>query len=207
MMGPLRRRVAGGADLRETAMRLPQIISRPARPTPRLVTITVVAAGAALFACAPSAGAVSGWTTPQGFATGKDTEIVPRAGIADDGTGVVVWKTGKGALVVSARGRQGRFGSARVIDRAGARDWSVAASLGGGFLVAWEDTDAMRVAARTRSGRTVVVRRVSATTGSGGNVVQVARDPRGGWVIAELRASRVRALSLDAIGRRVGPVQ
>ena len=38
------------------------------RPAPRRVCWTAFAAGAVLFACAPPAGAVGGWTAPQGFA-------------------------------------------------------------------------------------------------------------------------------------------
>ena len=197
-------------------MRHQQIISRPAYPAARLIVISAVtvAAAAALLAFAPSVGAASDWTTPHGFATGKGVDIVPRAGVAADGTSAVAWKTAKGTLVVSIGRRQGPFGPPRVVDRAGASDWSVAAAPGGAFLIAWEDSDAIRVAVRIRSGRPVIVRRVTTSTGSGINGLQAARDPRGGWVIAERQFPRkgrgeyrVRALSLDAAGRLIGPVK
>jgi hypothetical protein len=136
------------------------------------MSMTTVAATAALLACAPSAGAASSWTTPQSFAAGKNIDIVPRVGIAADGTSAAAWKTRKGGLVVSSRRPRGRFGPARVIDRKGARDWSVAAAPDGAFLVAWWDADGLRVAARTATRRPVVVRRVVATTSSAINGLQ-----------------------------------
>jgi hypothetical protein len=185
-------------------------VGHDVRTWARLPAVLVLVAAVQMAAPAARAGAPSGWTTPQSFATGKPPEIVPRAGIAADGSAAVAWKNGRGALVVSVRGRRGAFGPSRVVDRAGARDWSVAAAPGGAFVVAWKDRDAIRLAVRTRSGRAVVVRRVTASTG---DAVQAAHDPRGGGVIAEERlprprvATQVRVLSLDGAGRRSGPVQ
>jgi hypothetical protein len=56
---------------------------------------------------------------------------------------------------------------------------------------------------------------VAASTGSEINGVAIAADPQGGWVVAErqyprkgsAKPYRVRALSLDADGRRIGAVQ
>jgi hypothetical protein len=180
------------------------------------MSMTTVAATAASLACAPSAGAASSWTTPQSFAAGKNIDIVPRVGIAADGTNAAAWKTRKTGLVVSSGGPRGHFAPPRVIDRRGARDWSVAAAPDGAFLVAWWDADGLRVAARTATRRPVVVRRVVASTSSAINGLQVAADLRGGWVIVTREFPKngtsqstygVRALSLDRAGRPLGPVQ
>jgi hypothetical protein len=179
------------------------------------MSMTTVAATAALLAFAPSAGAASRWTTPQSFAAGN-IDIVPRAGIAADGTSAAAWKTRKTGLVVSSGGPRGHFAPPRVIDRRGARDWSVAAAPNGAFLVAWWDANGLRVAVRTATRRPVVIRRVVATTSSAINGLQVAADPRRGWVIVTREFPKksasestyfVRALSLDPAGRPLGPIQ
>jgi hypothetical protein len=179
------------------------------------MSMTTVAATAVFLAFAPSAGAASRWTTPQSFAAGN-IDIVPRVGIAVDGTNAAAWKTRKTGLVVSSGGPRGHFAPPRVIDRMGARDWSVAAAPDGAFLVAWWDADGLRVAARTATRRPVAVRRVVAITSSAINGLQVAADPRGGWVIVTREFPKngtsqstygVRALSLDRAGRPLGPVQ
>jgi hypothetical protein len=104
------------------------------------MSMTTVAATAVFLACAPSAGAASRWTTPQSFAAGN-IDIVSRVGIAADGTSAAAWKTRRTGLVVSSGGPRGHFAPPRVIDRTGARDWSVAAAPKGAFLVAWWDAD------------------------------------------------------------------
>lgn len=164
------------------------------------------------MAGAPAA-AAGGWTKPSTFRTAA-REPVPRAAIAADGTRAVVWSSKSRALVISAGDSRGRMGSPRVIDRKGAGNWSLAAQSRGAVLVAWEERDGVRVAVRTRFGRRFRVRRVATSLGSYTSV-QVAADPRGGWAIAESRPgrgftsrnSRVRGLSLDPAGRRLGPVQ
>jgi hypothetical protein len=183
----------------------------------RSVTQAAVAVTAALLAVAPSAGAASGWTTPAVF-DGTDIELTPRAAIAADGTSAVAWSTAcckKRALVVST-GRANGFGPPRVIHRPRPNDYSVAAGPGGAFLVAWGDADGLRVAVRTATGRPIVVRRVFAPKRSEIMGVQVAPDPRGGWVIVAGESPkegspriglRVRGLSLDRAGRRVGPAR
>jgi hypothetical protein len=164
---------------------------------------------------APSAGAASGWTTPQSFG-GTDSELAPRAGIAADGTSAVAWATRNRALAVSTGLPNGHFGLPRVIHRGRPRDWSVAAGPGGALLVAWGDADGLSIAVRTAKGRPIAVRRIFATTTSEIASVQVAADPRGGWVIVDFefpkRASStrepiVRGMSLDRSGRPLGPPQ
>src|SRR5206468_12526233 len=101
----------------------------------------------------------------------------------------------------------GRFTAPRVVDATGTSGWSVAAAPGGAALVAWEDrSGAIFAAVRRRGGRRLAVHRVATATGSPINDVQVAADPRGGWVLAERQFPRrgsalpysVRAVSLDA---------
>src|SRR5439155_745090 len=129
------------------------------------------------------------------------------------GTSAVAWMAQPRGLVVSTGDARGRFTTPEVIVGSRATDWSVAAAPGGAALVAWEDrAGAIRAAVRSRAGRPFVVRRVAAATGSPINGLQVAADPRGGWVVAERRYPRrgsalpysVRALSLDADGRALG---
>jgi hypothetical protein len=175
------------------------------------------AAVAALLAAAPSAGAAS-WSGPQGFAAGGDDirEPVPRAAIARDGSSAVAFRSKSGALMLATGSGSGRFGAPRVIERSGARDHAIAAAPGGGFLLAWEDSDGLHAAVRTRAGRRIVRRRYGSGPSSQINGVQVAADPQGGWVVAQRvfphgpRSQRlygVRALSLDPAGRLLGPVQ
>ena len=75
----------------------------------------------------------------------------------------------------------GRLSAPRVIDRAGAEDWSLAARPGGGFVLAWARAGAIFVAVRRRSSAAIAVHRVA--VGKYG-AVRVAADPLGGWVIA-----------------------
>src|SRR5215218_3975286 len=174
------------------------------------------AAVAALLAAAPSAGAAS-WSGPQGFAAGDDTrEPVPRAAIARDGSSAVAFRSKSGALVLATGSRGGRFGAPRVIERSGVRDHAIAAAPGGGFLLAWEDSDGLHAAVRTQAARRIVRRRYDSGPSSQINGVQVAADPQGGWVVAQRvfphgpRSQRlygVRALTLDAAGRLLGRVQ
>jgi hypothetical protein len=188
--------------------------------TPRSLLLPATAA-VALLLCAAPAGAAApggGWFPTQGFAAGGPSwdEPVPRAGIARDGTSAVAFRTRTGALLVATGTARGRFGAARVIDRTGAGDYSVAAAPGGAFLVAWEGRDGLHAAVRTQAGRRVVQRRYAGGPHSEINGVQVAADPQGGWVLAQRvfphgtrrdRLYGVRALSLDAAGRPLGAAQ
>jgi hypothetical protein len=110
----------------------------------------------------------------------------------------------------------GRFGAPRVVERARVGDYSLAAAPGGALLVAWEDRAGLHAAVRLRAGGRLVRRRYDSGPSSDINGVQVAADPHGGWVLAERvfphgssrdRVYGVRALSLDAVGRALGPVQ
>ena len=90
----------------------------------------------------------------------------------------------------------------------GAVDYAVAPG-----AIAYETKAGVRVAVRTGNG--FRDRLVAASTGSEINGVAIAADPQGGWVVAErqyprkgsAKPYRVRALSLDAEGRRIGAVQ
>jgi hypothetical protein len=183
--------------------------------TTPLLTLT---AAAALLACAPAAGAASGWSEAQGFSAGNDSdgEPVPRAAIARDGTSALAFSSKYRALMLSTRTAAGRFGAPRVIERRGAADYSVAAAPGGAFLLAWEDGDGLHAVVRTKAGRAIVRRRYDSGPSSAINGVQVAADPQGGWVLAQRvfphgakkdRLYGVRTLSLDRAGRQLGAVQ
>ena len=77
-------------------------------------------------------------------------------------------------------------GAAEQIDQAGVRNWSVAAREGGGFIVAWQDTDGIHTATRTRAGRPTQRRLAVTSNGEEINGVLPSRlDPLGGWVLAE----------------------
>jgi len=176
-----------------------------------------LAAGAVLLTAAPAAGAAP-WSGPQGFVAGQDDarEPAPRAAIARDGTNAVAWYSKSGALMLATGSRSGRFGAPRVIERTGTREFSVAAAPGGAFLLAWEDSDGLHAAVRTKGGRRIVERRYDSGPPSAINGVQVAADPQGGWVLAQRvfphgarrdRLYGVRALSLDGAGRQLGAVQ
>jgi hypothetical protein len=178
-----------------------------------------LAAAAALLTFAPAAGAASGpWSKAQGFDAGGHSgrEPVPRGAIAADGSSALAFSSKSSALVLSTGSANGRFGAPRVIERRGARDWSIAAAPGGAFLLAWEDSDGLHAAVRTKAGRAIVRRRYTTGPSSDINGVQVAADPQGGWVIAERvfpygprkdHLYGVRALSLDRAGRQLGSVQ
>ncbi|MEA2190374.1 MAG: hypothetical protein QOI73_495 [Solirubrobacteraceae bacterium] len=175
--------------------------------------VAVLSAAGAVLAAAPAAGA-SSWTRTQSFSVGKRYEPAPRAAIAADGTSAVAWRSKTGKLMLATGSSGGRFAQPRPIDRAGAREWSVAARPGGGVLVAWQDTDGIHAAVRARSGAAIAVRRVVASTGEEINGLQVAADPLGGWALAELqfratgqRFYDVRAMTLAADGRLQGAVQ
>lgn len=179
--------------------------------------LVTLAAAAALLAAAPAAGA-AGWSKPAGFPAGTDAqrEAVPRAAIARDGTSALAFGSRSGALMLATGSRSGRFGAARVIERSGVRDYSIAAASGGAFLLAWEDSDGLHAAVRTKAGRRIVERRYHSGPASEINGVQVAADPQGGWVIAQRvfphgprrdRLYGVRAMSLDPAARLLGAVQ
>ena len=182
----------------------------------RSLCVSLLAA-AALIATAPAGGAAAGWTTAS-FPAGDDVfgEPVPRAAIAADGTSAVAFLSRSGALMLATGTAGGRFGTPRAIERRGVRDYSIAAAPGGAFLLAWEDSDGLRAAVRTQAGRRIVRRRYTSGPGSEIDGVQVAADPRGGYVLAQrvfpygarrLRQYGVRTLSLDPAGRRLGAVQ
>jgi hypothetical protein len=187
-------------------------------PTPRSLLLPVTAAAALLAAAAPAdAAAAARWSPTQGFTASRTGggEPVPRAAIAGDGTSAVAFRADTGALLVATGTANGRFGLPRVVDRTGSGDHSVAAAPGGAFLVAWEDRDGLHAAVRTKAGRRIVERRFGGRH-SDINGVQVAADPKGGWVVAERvfpfgarrdRSYGVRVLSLDAAGRRLGAIQ
>lgn len=173
-----------------------------------LVALTAAAA------LVPASAAASSWTPTQSFSVGKEYEPVPRAAIARDGTSALVWRSKSGKLMLTTSRSDGHFSDAQRIDESGARDWSVAAREDGGFLVAWEDGDGIRVAVRTRSGQAIEKRLLTSSNGSEINGVQVAADPRGGWVLAERQFRRqpsrqyhVRAMTLSPGGRLDGVVQ
>jgi hypothetical protein len=178
-----------------------------------LPTLAGLAAAAVLLPAA-AAPAATTWTTPQSFAVGKDYEPVPRAAIASDGTSALAFISKSGKLMLSTGKVSGRFTAPRPIDQKGVIDWSVAARRGGGFVVAWEDTDGIRVAVRTATGAKTVVRRVATSNGEEINGVQVAADPLGGWVIAERQFRKsaknyyyARVMTLTTSGHRQGAVQ
>ena len=187
--------------------------------TPRPLLLPVAAAAAVLLGAPPDgvAATTGRWFPTQGFTASspRGNEPVPRAAIARDGTSAVAFHTQSGALLVATGTANGRFGAPRIVDGDGASDWSIAAAPGGAFLVAWEDVDGLHAAVRTKAGHRIVQRRYDDALESDINGVQVAADPQGGWVIARRvfprvapkdRSYGVRALSLDAAGRRVGAV-
>lgn len=177
------------------------------------------AAAAALLAIATPAGAAAGhWSPTQAFVAGgpRDREPVPRAAIASDGTSAVAFQTASGALMLATGTGSGRFGAPRVVKRAGVGEYSLAAAPGGALLLAWEDRDGLHAAVRSRADGRLVRRRYDSGPSSPINSVQVAADPQGGWVLAENafpygprrdHIAGVRALSLDAAGRALGPSQ
>lgn len=184
--------------------------------TPRSPVLSLLTA-AVLLGAAPAGAAAAGWTTAS-FPAGDDVnrEPVPRAAIAADGTSALAFFSKSGALMLSTGTAGGRFGAPRVIERRGVRDLSIAAAPGGAFLLAWEDSDGLRAAVRTKAGRRIVRRTYDSGPPSEINGVQVAADPQGGYALAQrvfphgarrLRQYGVRALSLDPAGRRLGAVQ
>ena len=184
--------------------------------TPR--TVLFVLLTAALLGSAPAAAGAAGWMTAASFAAGDDQlrEPVPRAAIAADGTSALAFYSKSGALMLATRAAGGRFGAPRLIERRGVRDYSIAAAPGGAFLLAWEDSDGLRAAVRTKAGRAIVRRLYKSGPNSEINGVQVAADPRGGYALAQrvfphgarrLRQYGVRALSVDPAGRLRGAIQ
>ncbi len=182
--------------------------------------LPVVCLSAALLAAAapPAAGAAARWTHAASFAAGADDrrEPVPRVAVAADGTSAVAFFSRSGALMLATARAGRRFGAPRVIERRGVRGYSIAAARGGAFLLAWEDSDGLRAAVRTKAGRRIVRRRYRGGPRSQINGVQVAADPRGGYALARLvfphgprkdRRYGVRALSVDPAGRLLGAVQ
>ena len=179
--------------------------------TPIFMLSVLAAAGAILPG---TNAAAAGWTPTQSFSVGKAYEPVPRAAIASDGTSVLAFASKTGKLMLSTGSAAGRFSAPRPIDLKGVRDWSVAARAGGGYVVAWEDTDGIHTATRTRAGRPLTRRLAVASNGEEINGLQVATDPLGGWVLAERQFRRtkerfyyVRVMTLSAGGKLAGAVQ
>ncbi len=180
----------------------------------RTPILTLAAALATTAAALPATPAAAAWTPTQTFVVGKEYEPVPRAAIASDGTSVLAFRSKSGKLMLSTGTAAGRFTAPRPIDPAGVRDWSVAARENGGYIVAWEDTDGIHTATRTRQGQPLMLRRAVRSNGEEINGVQVATDPLGGWVLAERQFRRtkdrfyyVRVMTLTGQGRLAGPVQ
>jgi hypothetical protein len=154
--------------------------------------------------CAPAAGA-AGWSAPKTFAGAEAP--VPRAAIAPDGRSIVAWRRPDGKLTAALGDKHGRYDKPIALGR-GVRDYAVAPG-----AVAYQTARGIRVA--IRRGDDLADRQVASSTGSEINGVTIAADPQGGWVVAERqyprqgsgKPYRVRALSLDARGRRVGDVQ
>jgi hypothetical protein len=185
--------------------------------TPGSLLLSAAAAAALLATAAPAHAGAGRWSPTRGFTASSSGggEPAPRAAIARDGTSAVAFRAQSRALLVATGTANGRFGAPQVVDRTGSSDWSIAAAPGGAFLVAWEDRDGLHTAVRTKAGRRVVQRRDDSGPHSEINGVQVAADPQGGWVIAQRifphgarkdHSYGVRALSLDKVGRRLGPV-
>jgi hypothetical protein len=151
-----------------------------------------------LLALAPSAHA-SSWTPPKTFAAIGGEDAVPRAAISAAGSSTVAWRRADGRLVMTVGNASGRFRAPKVIAN---KPLAYAVAPG---AVAYEARDGIHVYTRGRD------RRVATSTGSDINGVAIAADPLGGYVIAERafrpRAYTVRALSVDADGRRGGAVQ
>jgi hypothetical protein len=178
-----------------------------------------------LAAALPAQATAAGWTPPVRF---KAQDEAPRAAIAADGTGVVAWGAADGSLRVVSRA-DGRFGAparlgggavvagaardgaaiAGAARGAALSDPAVAAAPRGAALVAWVARDGIYAALRRSARGRWRMRRVAPDRGSEISGLQVAHDPRGGWVIAERayptrqggQPYRLRALSLDAAGR------
>ena len=151
---------------------------------------------------APAAGA-AGWSTTRAFGAGVP-DATPRVAISRGGRALLAYWSERGLVVRFGDGR-GRFGAPRPVSRV-RRGYAVAPG-----ALAYETNAGIRVA--VRDGNRLRDRLVATGTGSEINGVAIAVDPRGGWVVAERqftrgrRTYRVRALSLDADGRRVGAVQ
>jgi hypothetical protein len=171
----------------------------------RFAVGAMVGVAGTLVFFAPSAGAASRWTRPQSFAgaTGSDSSGTS-AGIAADGTSAAAWTIGT-RLLLSPGTSQGSFARARVIghDPGRAGGLSVAVARGGAFAVAWSSATDVRVAVRRASGDPVVVRVIGPLPGE----VQVAADPRGGWVLVTSDTTGVKGFSLDPAGRPLGQAQ
>jgi hypothetical protein len=180
----------------------------------RTPILTAAALATAAASALPASAPASVWSPTQTFVVGKQHDAVPRVAVGADGTSALAFRSKTGKLMLSIGRPSGRFSAPRVIDRAGVRDWSVAARAGGRFIVVWEDTDGIRAAVRTGARGPIVVRRVATSNGEEINGVEVAADPRGGWVVAERQFRRtkdrlyyVRAMTLAASGRLEGAIQ
>ena len=132
---------------------------------------------------------------------------MPRAAISAGGSSIVAWTRGDGRIEAAFGDKRGRFGTPVKVARS-AVDYAVAPG-----AIAYETKAGVRVAVRTGDG--FRDRLVAESTGSEINGVAIAADPQGGWVVAErqyprkgsAKPYRVRALSLDTQGRRIGEVQ
>ena len=157
---------------------------------------------------APAAGA-AGWSPTKAFDAGPSQfgEPAPRAAISASGSSIVAWTRGDGRIEAAFGDKRGRFGKPVRVARS-AVDYAVAPG-----AIAYETKAGIRVAVRRGNG--FRDRLVAESTGSEISGVAIAADPQGGWVVAErqyprkgsAKPYRVRALSLDAQGRRIGDVQ
>ncbi len=168
------------------------------------------------------------WSVPASFVadTSPDgsNDVAARVAVAADGAAVVAYRRSTGTrrrrpvqafagqrrhdLRARVGDRTGRFGAATVLTRAAVSSYSVAVRPGGDRLVAWTGPSGLR-AALYRRGRWTT-RTLSTGTQSEIGDVQVAVDPRGGWVMVVRQfvspGVRVQALDLADDGNRVGPV-
>ena len=156
------------------------------RSLPLLAALAVLAVPAS----APAAQA-AGWSHPQGYAAGTRAfdEPAPRVAVATDGTSVATFAKGRDIYAVTGD-RRGRFTSPQRLGRWAAITSVVAAGRGGAALAAWEARDGIRVAVRSRSGRRLRTRLLTASNGQAINDLAVRNDPRGGWFMLESRFSR-----------------
>ncbi len=160
----------------------------------------------ATFSGAPAAHA-AGWSHPQGYDAGTRVfdEPVPRVAVADDGTSIATFADGPNIYAVTGD-RRGRFDTPRRLGPWAAITSVAAAGRGGAALAAWEQSDGIHVAVRTRAGRPLRTRFLTSSTGEAINDLAVVADPRGGWFLLESewnqkgRSNRVRAFTLRADG-------
>lgn len=162
----------------------------------------------AALASAPATAQAAGWTHPQGYDAGTQQcdEPVPRVAVAADGTSIASFARGRD-IYAATGDALGRFTAPRRLGPWTAITSVVAAGRGGAALAAWEARDGIHVAVRTRAGRALTKRRLTASSAEAINDLAAVADPRGGWLLLEsefsekTRSTRVRAFTLRADGR------